>query len=154
MLGTLLILGGISAFVGYTVLLNVRGHQAERALAEARGIQNATSFAEMFPTDAERVIARMLHPRLEKLTLTRELPLLKEDRLFSTPDSGSILSDDVTAHHLSFDDEDLWHEVIAILAELRCEAPEIVIADGLQGVETVGQLVTALAKVTSQPAVR
>jgi len=153
MLGTLLIAGGVSAFVGYTVLLNVRGRKAERALAKARGTQDATSFAEMFPTDTERVIARMLYPRLEKLTFTRELPLSKEDRLFSTPYSSSILSDDVAAHRLNFDDEDLWDELIAILAELRCDTPEIVIADELQGVETIGQLVTALAKVTSQPAI-
>jgi len=151
MLGTLLIAGGISAFVGYTVLFNVRGRKAERALAKARGTQNATSFAEIFPTDAERVTARILYPRLEELTFTGELPLLKEDRLFSTPSASSTLPGEVATHDLDFDDEDLWEEVIAALKELRCEAPESVIASGLQGVETVGQLVTALAKVTSQP---
>ena len=92
MLGTLLIAGGFSAFVGYTVLFNMRGREAERALAQVRGTQNATSFAEMYPTDAERVVARTLYPRLEKLTFTRELPLSKEDRLCSVPYSGSILS--------------------------------------------------------------
>lgn len=154
MLGTLLLAGGISAFVGFTVLINVRGHNAERALAKTRGAQNATSFAEMFPTEAERVIARMLYPRLEKLTFTRELPLSKEDRLFSTPNSTLILSDEVVAHHLDFDDEDLWDELIAVLTELQCEAPKTVIADQLQAVETIGQLVTALAKVKSEPAIQ
>ena len=148
MLGTLLITCGFSAFVGYTVLFNIRGRKAERAVAKARGTQNATSFAEMFPTDAERLVARMLYPRLEKLTFTRELPLSKEDRLFSTPYSRSILCAEVTVHDLNFDDEDLWDELIAVLTELRCEAPKTVIADELQGVETIGQLVTALAKVT------
>jgi hypothetical protein len=153
MLGTLLIAGGFSAFVGYTVLFNMRGHKAERALAQVRGTQNATSFAEMFPTDAERVVARTLYPRLEKLTFTRELPLSKEDRLCSVPYSGSILSDEVTAHCLDIDAEDLWDGVVAVLTELRCEVPKTVIADGLRGVETVGQLVIALAKLTS-PATR
>lgn len=113
MLGTLLIAGGISAFVGYTVLFNVRGRKAERTLAKARGTQNATSFAQIFPTDAERVIARILYPRLENLTFTGELPLLREDRPFSTPHAGSILPGEVAAHDSDFDDEDLWDEVIA-----------------------------------------
>src|SRR3954467_1273353 len=68
MLGTLLNAGGFSAFVGYAVLFNLRGRKAERALAQARGIQDATSFAEMFPTEAERVVARTLYPQLERLT--------------------------------------------------------------------------------------
>src|SRR6478672_8734951 len=151
MLETLLITGGFSAFVAYTVLLNVRGRKVERALAKVRGVQNAYSFAETFPTDAERVVARTLHPRLERLTFTRELPLLKEDRLFSPPYSGSILSDEVTGHCLGFDDEDLWDDVVAVVKKLGCDAPKTLIADQLQGVETVSQLVTALAKVTSQP---
>lgn len=154
MLGTLLIAGGFSAFVAYTVLFNARGRKAERALAKARGPQNATSFAEMFPTDAERIVARTLYPRLEKLTFTRELPLSKEDLLFSTPYSVSILSDEVTAYNLSFDDEDLSDDVVAVLTELRCGAPKAVIADELQGVETLGQLVSALAKLAPQPANR
>jgi hypothetical protein len=82
------------------------------------------------------------------------LPLSKEDRVFSHPYSGSILSDEVTAHCLSFDDEDLWDDIVAVLSELGCDAPKPVIADQLQGVETVGQLVTALAMLTSQPAIR
>lgn len=154
MLGTLLIAGGFSAFVAYTVLFNVRGHKAERSLAQVRGVQNAIAFAEFFPTDAERVVARTLYPRLQRLTFTRELPFSKEDRLFSHPYSGSILSNEVTAHCLSFDDEDLWDDIVAVLTELGCDAPKTVIADQLQGVETVGQLVTALAMLTSQPAIR
>jgi len=154
MLGALLIAGGFSAFVAYTVLDNVRGRKGERALAKARGAQNATSFAELFPTDAERIVARALYPQLENLTFTRELPLSKEDRLFPTPQNGSVLSDEVTAPCLSFDDEDLWDGVVAVLSELRCDTPKIVIADELQGVETVGQLVSALAKLASQPAIR
>jgi len=153
MLGTLLIAGGFSAFVGYAVLFNLRGRKAERALAQARGIQDATSFAEMFPTEAERVVARTLYPQLERLTFSRVLPLSKEDRLCSIPYSGSILSDKMIAHCLNFDDEDLWDGVVAVLTELRCEAPKTVIRDGLQGVETVGQFVLALAKLTS-PAIR
>ena len=108
----------------------------------------------MFPTDGERVVARMLYPRLEKLTFTRELPLSKEGRLFSTPYNSSILCAEVTVFDLNFDDEDLWDELIAVLTELRCEAPKTVIADELQVVETIGQLVTALAKVTSEPAIQ
>jgi hypothetical protein len=154
MLGTILIVGGFSAFVGYTVLFNVRGRKAERALAKARGTQNATSFAEMFPTDAERVVAGTLYPRLEKLTFTRALPLSKEDQLFSALYTGSILFDEVTAHYLNFDDEDLWDDIVAVLTELCSDAPQTVIANELQGVETIGQLVTALAKLTSQTAIR
>src|SRR5438105_13793959 len=108
----------------------------------------------MFPTNEERIVAGTLYPRLERLTFTRELPLSKEDRLFSIPYSGSILSDEVTAHCLRFDDEDIWDDVIAVLTELRCTLPKTVIADELQDVETIGQLVTALAKLTSQPAIR
>jgi hypothetical protein len=154
MLGTLLITGGFSAFVGYTIVLNVRGGKAERALSHARGAQSATTFAEMFPTDAERVVARMLYPRLEKLTYTKAFPLSKEDRLFSTPHTGSILSDEATAYYLNFDDEDVWDDAIAVLRDLSCDAPKSVIADEMQGVETIGQLVTGLAKLTSRPATR
>src|SRR3954463_7795564 len=64
MLGALLIAGGVSAFVGCTVLFNTRGRKAERAVAQARGTQSAPSFAEMFPTDAEQDVARALYPRL------------------------------------------------------------------------------------------
>jgi len=154
MLGTLLIAGGFSAFVFYTVVLNARGRKAERELARARGTQNATTFADMFPTEPERVVARTLYPRLEKLTFTKALPLSKEDRLFSTPHTASILSDEATSHYLNFDDEDVWDDVVAVLKELSCDAPKTLIANEIQGVETIGQLVTGLAKLTSRPATR
>jgi hypothetical protein len=154
MLGALLIAGGFSAFVGYTVLFNTRGRKAERAVAQARGTQSAPSFAEMFPTDAEQDVARALYPRLEKLTFTGQLPLLREDRLFFNRNTGSILSEEVSAQHLNFDDEELWEEIVAVLPELHCDTPKTVIADELQGVETVGQLVTALAKHIFQPGAR
>ena len=52
---------------------------------------------------------------------------------------------------MRFLEEDLFDEVIAVLAELECNVPKTVVADELEGVETVGQLVSALAKVISQP---
>ena len=146
---TFLIVCGL-AFVLFVILFNVQQRKTERALAQVRGAQNTASFAAMFRTDAERVVAGALYPRLKQQTATRELPLLREDRLFSDPYSGSILSDSATAHCLRFLEEDLFDMVLEVLTELRCDAPKTVVADQLQGVETVGQLVTALAEVTSQ----
>ena len=155
MVGILLALGGFCALVAvYTVLLNARGRKAERAIARVRGAQNAASFAEMFSTEAERAVAWALYPRLEKLTFTQELPLSKADRLFSRSFSGSILSDEAAAHWLNFDDEDLWDDVLAVLTDLGCDVPKTVVADELEGVESVGQLVTALSKLASRRAIR
>jgi hypothetical protein len=153
MLGTVLVVGAVSA-VGYSILLNMREHKADRAMANARGAENATSFAETFPTEAERTVALALYPRLQKLTLTGELPFLKEDLLFSPAYSLSIVSDEAAAHHLNFDHEDLWDNVVAVLAELDCDAPKTVIGDELQDVKPIGQLESALAKLTSKPAIR
>jgi len=50
---------------------------------------------------------------------------------------------------LGFDDEDLLDEVRAVFKEIGCEASEAAFADELQGAETVGQLITALANLTS-----
>jgi len=148
---TLLIVCGFLAFVVFIALFNIQEHKTERALAQLRGAQDATSFAALFVTDAERVVAKALYPRLEQQTATRTLPLAREDKLFSPPYSGSILSESATAHCLRFLEEDLFDEVLAVVTELGCDAPKTVVADELQGVETVGQLVTALARVTSQP---
>jgi hypothetical protein len=103
----------------------------------------------MFAMDAERAIARNLYPRLQRLTFTGNLPLLKEDRLFPAVRSGSILSDEASVHTLGFDDEDLADEVIACLKELGCAVPQSALTDGLSGVKTIGQLVSALAKLSS-----
>jgi hypothetical protein len=148
---TILIVCGFFAFVFFTILLNLRERKIERTLAQIRGAQDVTSFTEMFSTDAERAVARALYPRLKRQTATRAVPLIKEDRLFSLPYDGSILSDSATAHSLRFLEEDLLDEVIAVLAELECNAPKTVVADELEGVETVSQLVSSLAKVISQP---
>ena len=108
----------------------------------------------MFETDAERSVARKLYPRLESLTFTRKLPIFREDRLFSAPYSGSLLSEEVSAQTLDFDDEDLADEVIGCLKELGCEAPQMAVTNELSAVKTVGQLVSALAKLRSSwPAV-
>jgi len=42
----------------------------------------------------------------------------KEDPLFAAPYVDSIVSDEVTSHCLNLDDEDLWDDVIGVLAEL------------------------------------
>ena len=148
---TLLIVCGFSAFVVFVALFNIQEHKTEKALSQLRGGQDATSFAALFVTDAERVVAKALYPRLQQQTATRKLPLAREDKLFSAPYSGSILSESATAHCLRFLEEDLFDEALAVLAELGCDVPKTVAADELQGVETVGQLVTALARVTSRP---
>jgi hypothetical protein len=147
----LVILCGVLAFVVFLVFSSMRDRKTEKALAQLRGAQDVTSFAAMFSTDAERAVARALYPRLEQQTATRNLPLVREDKLFSPPDSGSILSEQATAHCLRFLEEDLFDAVLAVLRELGCEAPQTVVADELDGVETVGQLITALARVTAQP---
>jgi hypothetical protein len=148
---TILVVCGFLAFVFFTILFNIRERKVERTLAQIRGAQDVTSFTEIFSTDAERVVARALYPRLRQQTATRAVPLIKEDRLFSLPYNRSILSDSATAHSLRFLEEDLFDQVIAVLAELECNVPKTVVADELEGVETVGQLVSALAKVISQP---
>jgi hypothetical protein len=148
---TILIACGFLAFVIFTILFSIRERKIERGLAQIRGAQDVTSFAEIFSTGAERAVARALYPRLKKQTATRALPLIKEDRLFSLSYHASILSDSAIAHSLRFLEEDLFDEVIAVLAELGCSVPKTVVADELEGVETVGQLVSALAKVISQP---
>jgi hypothetical protein len=147
----LVILCGVLAFVVFLVFSNIRDRKTEKALAQLRGAQVVASFAEMFSTDAERAVARTLYPRFEQQTATRNLPLAREDKLFSPPYSGSILSEQATAHCLRFLEEDLFDAVLAVLRELGCDAPQTVVADELDGVETVGQLITALARVTAQP---
>jgi hypothetical protein len=84
--------------------------------------------------------------------LRKGFHLSKEDRLFAAPYVDAIVSNEVTSHCLNLDDEDLWDDVIGVLA--GCDCPELVIADQLQGVDTVGHLVTALAKVASHPITR
>ena len=148
---TILIVCGFLAFVFFTILFNIRERKMERGLAQIRGAQDVTSFTEIFSTDAERVVARALYPRLKHQTATRAVPLIREDRLFSLSDNGSILPDSATVYSLRFLEEDLFDEVIAVLAELECNVPKTVVADELEGVETVGQLVSALAKVIPQP---
>ncbi len=103
----------------------------------------------MFSTDAERLVATRLYPRLERLTFSRELPLLKDDRLFSAAYSGFNPVRRSGRAPLGFDDEDLLDEVRAVFKEIGCEASEAAFADELQGAETVGQLITALANLTS-----
>lgn len=146
----LVILCGVLAFVVFIAFSNIRDRRTEKALAQVRGAQDVTSFAAMFSTDAERTVARTLYLRLEQQTATRNLPLVREDKLFSPPYSGSILSEQATAHCLRFLEEDLFDTVLAALRELDCDAPQTVVADELDGVETVGQLITALARVTAQ----
>lgn len=146
----LVILCGVVAFL-FLVLWNIRDRRTEKALAQLRGAQDVTSFAAMFSTDAEPPVARNLYPRLEQQTATRNLPLAREDKLFSPPYGGSILSEEATAHCLCFLEEDLFDAVLAVLRKLGCDAPQTVVADELDGVETVGQLITALARMTAQP---
>jgi hypothetical protein len=151
---TIIVMCGFLALVVVIVLFNIRERKTERALAHVRGAQDLSAFAAMFSTDAEHSMAKALYPRLEQQTSTRELPLVKEDRLFPPPFDGSILSELATGHCLRFLEEDLFDVVMAALAELGCNTPETVVADELQGVETVGQLVTGLARLTSQPTPR
>jgi len=145
------ILCGVLAFAVFLVFSNIRDRKTEKALALLRGAQDVTSFAAMFSTDAERAIARALYPRLEQQTATRNLPLVREDKLFSPPYSGSILSEQTTAHCLCFEEVDLFDTVLAVLRELECDAAKTLVGDELDGVETVGQLITALARVTARP---
>ena len=151
---TIIVVCGVLALLVFFALFSIREHKTERALARLRGAQDISSFAAMFSTDAERTIAKVLYPRLEQQASTREFPLAKEDRLFSPQFGGSILSESATGYCLRLLEEDLFDLAIAALTEVGCNAPEIVVADELQGVESVGQLVTALGRLTSQPTAR
>jgi len=141
---------GVVALVAHTLWFNHTGRDKERALVKTRIAQNATSFAKMFGTEAEQLVAAKLYPRLERLTFTHALPLYMDDRLFSTHAFGSILSPGPTEHTLGFDREDLLDEVLATVKELGYKTPSDaeLSAELHQGIETVGQLVQAVARLT------
>jgi hypothetical protein len=125
------------AVVVITVWHNVRGRRRERAIVNARGPQDVAAFVGMFTTDAERLVAQKLYPRLQSLTHTHELPLAKDD-IFRT---------------LDIDIEDLLDEVVAVFADLGCRKPtDSELSDGLAGVKTIGQLVSAIANLTTAAA--
>jgi hypothetical protein len=122
-------------FVIITAWLNVKGRRRERVIAKARGPQqDVAAFVGMFTTAAERQVARKLYPRLQNITYTHELPLAKDD----------------TFRTLGVDADDLLDEVLAVFADLGCHKPtDAELNAELAGVKTIGQLVTAIANLTS-----
>jgi hypothetical protein len=125
---------GVAAFVAVNVWLNLKGRKKERRLQRIRGAQDAKAFAAMFAAEPERLVAENLYPRLQSITYTHALPLAKDD----------------TFPALHFDPEDLLDEVRGVFADLGCNKPNSTeLTQGLAGVETIGELVVALAKLTS-----
>jgi hypothetical protein len=127
----------VSGFVAWTIWLNIRGRRYERRLSRERGSQTESEFVSLFQTEAEQYAAKLLYPRIESLTFTKQLPLRADDSLTNEP--LSIVPDDLT-----FEIEELFAES-GMCFSLNPDA-----ADALSKARTVGELVARIAVFVEQ----
>ncbi len=133
-LGVVLV-GGVAAFIAYTIRANMAAKRREQAMVEIRGEQTATEFAALFTDASERRVAELLYPRLQSLTLSERVPFRPDDLIFE---------------HLEIDDEDLTDEILDLLRKLRHPEPNEQEWNAAFGgrVRTVGDVVSAVTRLT------